>query len=198
MPVTINGVGYLCQSYVTGNGPVNVLQSFQCHTPGSCQQPANPGDSDMTTATANTAVMGTTPVAKDCCVPGSDTPVNTTVCGQCGSTSKRNAAQAVYCSCRCCAPCCPTGTSPADAITQNCSLDTSTCGPACDPLFNYCSCPSGYTCSDIRAFVGLGDSELAGSYCIQAGTDYDSTTTQCGSMNAFGAVAFEGTSGGCQ
>jgi hypothetical protein len=181
-PVAINEVGYLCQAYnpTGGGGPnVTVLQSFQCHVPGSCQLADNSTSSDTANVAMNLVTGAATPTPKDCCVPGTDTPVNTTVCGQCGSASKRDANHAVYCSCRCCAPCCPTGTTAANAITMGCSTDMSTCGSACDPNFDYCSCPSGFTCSDIRAFVGLGDQELAGAYCIQQGTDYSATDT-CG------------------
>ena len=85
----------------------------------------------------------------------------------------------MYCSCRCCAPCCAPNTQP--SATNPCSTDTSTCGPACDPNFNYCSCPSGFTCTDIRTNVGLGDQELAGAYCIKTGSAY-STDATCGNV----------------
>jgi hypothetical protein len=85
---------------------------------------------------------------KACCVPGTDTPVDVEVCGQCTTATKRDAAQAVYCSCRC---------------------DVADGEPA-DPNFNFCECPTGYTCSQIRPNVGLGDKQLTGKYCIKEGT----------------------------
>jgi hypothetical protein len=166
-PTMVNGQQYACETApnCTGSNCLRVLQSFYCHKTGNCQLPGN------TDAENN---------GKDCCVPGGDVPIGVTVCGQCGAMSKRNAAQAVYCSCRCCAPCCPsTVTTAAQAIAQGCSQDMSTCGDKCDPNFNYCSCPSGYACTDIREYVGLGDQNLAGAYCVAAGTEWNGTT-QCG------------------
>jgi len=60
----------------------------------------------------------------------------------------RNAQDTVYCSCRCKGP---------------------------DPNANYCQCPSGYECSELVKELGLGHSQLAGSYCIKQGTAYDPT-----------------------
>lgn len=87
---------------------------------------------------------------KPCCVPGTDTPVDVEVCGQCTTETKRDAAQAVYCSCRC---------DVAD-------------GEPDDPNFNFCECPTGYSCSQIRPNVGLGDKQLTGKYCIKEGTAF--------------------------
>jgi hypothetical protein len=71
------------------------------------------------------------------------------------------------------------------ANTMGCSLDVSTCGPACDPNFNYCSCPSGYTCTSIRDYVGLGDQNLAGAYCVISGTAFSSNGTCGADTDAF-------------
>ena len=188
-----NGITYSCEpSDPNDVTSPQVLHSYICHTPGACQTVAGG------TTKAND-VKGTTDTPLDCCIPGTDSPVAVSVCGQCDGNSKRNAAQAVYCSCRCCVPCCPACTDgtmglcePAgsDPTSPTCSTDTSICGPgnpvapggsACDPNFNYCTCPSGFNCTGIRTDVGLGDAQLAGAYCIQAGTAYTNNNT-CGKV----------------
>jgi hypothetical protein len=59
----------------------------------------------------------------------------------------RNAQDTVYCSCRCKGP---------------------------DPSAKYCECPSGYECSELVRELGLpGKAQLAGSYCVKAGTVYN-------------------------
>jgi hypothetical protein len=59
----------------------------------------------------------------------------------------RNAQDTVYCSCRCDGP---------------------------DKSARYCQCPSGYACTELVQELGLpGKAELAGSYCIKNGTQYD-------------------------
>lgn len=166
MDQMMGGVPFYCEPLdpsCTTECP-QVLNSYICHEPGNCQSSSNTPDENN---------------GKQCCVPGTDEPVSVEVCGQCDSASFRNAANAVYCSCRCCAPCCAAGEQPSE--TNPCSTDMSTCGSACDPNFNYCSCPSGYTCTDIRPNVGLGDQELAGAYCIINGSAYTSTST-CGNV----------------
>ena len=70
LPRTINGVDYYCQPAPGRHGRA-VLQSFVCHKPGNCQQAATRPDTQN--------------AGKDCCVPGTDTPVGVTVCGQCGT-----------------------------------------------------------------------------------------------------------------
>src|SRR5262249_4196789 len=114
---------------------------------------------------------------KDCCLPGTDTPVSVSVCGQCGAVSKRDAADAVYCSCRCCAPCCPAGTSTDQANAMGCSNDPGTCGAACDPSFDYCTCPTGFSCTDVipNALPGFDGGQTAGAYCVKQGTAYHVT-----------------------
>jgi len=60
---------------------------------------------------------------------------------------ERNAENTVYCSCRCKGP---------------------------DPNARYCECPSGYECSELVRELGLpGRAQLAGSYCVKAGTVYN-------------------------
>jgi hypothetical protein len=164
------GVAYNCEQVdpkCVGASCTSVLKSYVCHKPGNCQQ------ADFTDA-QNTG--------KDCCVPGTDTPVNVAVCGQCDTTSHRNAADAVYCSCRCCPKCCD----EAAGITTDCEKDKSICGAACDPNFNYCSCPNGFACSKIRDKVGLGDEQLTGAYCIKSGTAYNANSgAACGQVKGF-------------
>ena len=120
--------------------------SYACHTPGDCQD----GSAD---AEANKG--------KACCLPGTDTPVTTAVCGQCQGHDKkptRDGENAVYCSCRC---------GVAD-------------GQPDDPNFNFCTCPDGFECSEIRRNVGLGDEKITGKYCILKDTGYDANEDQCG------------------
>ncbi|WP_437514534.1 hypothetical protein [Sorangium sp. So ce1099] len=82
---------------------------------------------------------------KACCVPGTEDPVASPVCGQCAGNSNRNAEQAVYCSCRC-------------GVAE---------GEDPDPNFNFCTCPQGFECAEIRPNVGLGDPNITGKYCIK-------------------------------
>lgn len=89
---------------------------------------------------------------KRCYVPGTGTPIAAPVCGQCADDSKRNADQAVYCTCRCAPP------------KDNPSAE--------DDNFNFCECPEGFECAEINPNVGLGDAQLAGSYCIKQGTKF--------------------------
>jgi hypothetical protein len=65
----------------------------------------------------------------------------------------RVAAKAVYCSCRC-------------ANDQGRTDDGAT----------YCGCGDGFTCTNLVASVGPSSANIAGSYCIKAGTAYDSST----------------------
>jgi hypothetical protein len=125
------------------------FRSYACHKKGSCQ-------SDADDAKKN--------AGKDCCVPGTDQPVAASVCGQCEGSSKRNADQAVYCSCRC-----------GVAV-----------GEPEDPNFNFCSCPAGFTCSEIRPNVGLGDKQITGKYCIKDTTEYkEGSANDCGQVKGY-------------
>ena len=60
----------------------------------------------------------------------------------------RPATQTVYCSCRCDGP---------------------------EPDARYCDCPSGFSCTKLLDDLGLGASELAGSYCIKDGSQFQPT-----------------------
>jgi hypothetical protein len=125
---------------------------FVCHAPGNCQ------DQNADYATN---------LGKDCCIPGSDTPVAVPVCGQCGwgqGTARQTILAggenpSVYCSCRC-------------GVAA---------GEPDDPNFNFCDCPSGYVCEEIRKNVGLGDKQITGMYCIKEGTKYNQES-ECGSL----------------
>jgi hypothetical protein len=64
----------------------------------------------------------------------------------------RTADVAVYCSCRC----------------------ANTSGQTNDG-FNYCTCPDGFSCTQVLSTIGVGNEGLAGAYCIKAGTAYDPT-----------------------
>lgn len=60
----------------------------------------------------------------------------------------RQAQDAVYCSCRCEGPNGETGD-------------------------GFCECPSGFECAELVEDLGLGKGQLAGSYCIREGTEYN-------------------------
>lgn len=81
-----------------------------------------------------------------CTIPGtSDEPITVPVDRGCENRKK---SDAVYCSCRCAGP---------------------------DPNAKYCDCPSGYECKELLKDIGLGSKELSGSYCVKAGTAYDTS-----------------------
>jgi hypothetical protein len=77
-----------------------------------------------------------------------DPKVAATVDPQC---LDREAANSVYCSCRC-----------ANANGRT------------DDGANYCSCPDGFTCSQLVNPVGATDVGLTGAYCIKKDTEYQS------------------------
>jgi hypothetical protein len=85
--------------------------------------------------------------AARCHMPGWSDPASAIRVDVRPTLTNRRASDAVYCSCRC---------------------------GGSDKLGRYCRCPEGFTCTELLRDVGLGSSELAGSYCIKAGTAYDS------------------------
>ena len=97
---------------------------------------------------------GALAAADNCKIPGDPkTGISVEVTPQ---LAARTADQAVYCSCRC------------DGANKNA---------------RYCKCPSGYACQHTIDDIGVGDPELAGSYCIRDGSKYvaallDSTPCQ--------------------
>jgi hypothetical protein len=104
---------------------------FVCHEKGNCQDP----NQDFAFNEG-----------KDCCIPGTDTPVAPEVCGQCDAKGLRDAPGSVYCSCRC-------------GVAE---------GQPEDENFNFCECPDGFQCAEVRPDVGLGDTQLTGKYCVKA------------------------------
>jgi hypothetical protein len=90
--------------------------------------------------------------AGNCTVPGDPKrPITVEVSPQ---IKLRTADKAVYCSCRC------------DGDDKNA---------------RYCKCPSGYACDHLVDNLNLGGGQLAGSYCVRDGTQYDTTasTMEC-------------------
>lgn len=106
-----------------------------------------------------------------CYLPGTNTPVRGAVCGQCAADSHRNAEDAVYCSCRC---------GLAEGEDPNAPANANA---------TFCDCPSGFACAEIRKYVGLGDQQLAGKYCIKEGTSFRSVES-CGAVRGHHDTAF--------
>lgn len=131
---------------------------FICHVPGNCQ---NEGDSPKDNE------------GKDCCVPGTDTPVAVPVCGQCaenaGKSSDRSAASAAYCTCRC----------PLEGEERVAGVE-------------YCECPDGFSCSQVRKDFGLGDKLLTGGFCVKAGTEYKDDQ-DCGQVDGYHNDGLDGS-----
>lgn len=101
---------------------------------------------------------------KACCSPDTGAPIAAAVCGQCSALSHRAAADAVHCSCRCGPP----DNAPADYEAD------------------YCDCPDGFECSAVVTYVGLGDLDVAGKYCIKAGSAYQqSGAASCGEVKGY-------------
>lgn len=146
--------GYSCvPSNPSDVKSLKVFKSYVCHAKGNCQTQASGADPK-----AN--------AAKDCCVPGTDTPTTASVCGQCTgdatAKSHRSADESVYCSCRC-------------GIAD---------GAAEEPNFNFCECPTGFACSLVRPDVGLGDTQITGKYCIKEATEYkNDPLAECGGVD---------------
>jgi len=172
--------GYKC--VVDPNTGLGQCKSFVCHTAGDCQTAnasasGSGGGSSTGTNPANLRADGT---PKGCCAPGTDTPVATAVCGQCDESGGRNADKAVYCSCRCGEPL------NADGSEQ----------PR-DPNFNYCDCPDGFECKEIRKNIGISDPQLAGQYCVKkdTATSVGEAGAKCGSVKGFFSSGANGTVG---
>lgn len=138
--------GQACVEAVSAGAPAQ----FVCHAPNNCQR-ADVADPDRDNRDENG-------IPKDCCVPGTDTPVVAAVCGQCDEKSRRDAEGAVYCSCRC---------GPPDGVAAG-----------ADETF--CGCPTGFECTQVRKDFGVGDRRLAGKYCIKQGSAFQGDTLSCG------------------
>lgn len=78
--------------------------------------------------------------------------------------TERQPEVSVYCSCRC---------------------------DGADPNARYCECPSGFSCTEVVVDQNAGQEQLAGSYCIRAGSDIenlDRVGTQECQLNGPGEV----------
>jgi hypothetical protein len=155
---TPGGVGDPCtpeDEYLPGFSGFSVEEvnvesrSFQCetriclvnHFQGRVSCPY--GNKLSTTVMQNIAINpADTP--PDCIIPGDpNTKIEAPVDPQ---IIKREAAKAVYCSCRCDGP---------------------------DANARYCECPSGFSCTKLVEKFGFEKGgQLAGSYCIKEATDY--------------------------
>src|SRR5262249_23714952 len=79
-------VPYGCD--LDGKSPtVNQCISKVCHKPGNCQTECNIADADCQASNKG----------KACCIPGTDVPVTSPICGQCEASSHRAAEDSVYC-----------------------------------------------------------------------------------------------------
>ncbi|MEO8178140.1 MAG: hypothetical protein ABI895_04830 [Deltaproteobacteria bacterium] len=127
-------------------GEVNVeSRSFQCET-RVCLVNKFQGRVSCPYGTKGTPPDATSLVAHNlpCEVPGFGGNVSVPVDPQ---RTERPPEVAVYCSCRC---------------------------DGKDPNARYCECPSGFECSEIVVDQAQGQAQLAGSYCIRAGSNVDS------------------------
>ena len=139
-----------------GEAEANVeSRSFQCetrvcianHFRGRVTCPYGQTKDYLTANAANAKNVDGTPDPGLCYIPTSNADVvNVAVDPQ---LLDRRAEDTVYCSCRCNGP---------------------------DKSANYCTCPSGYSCSPLVPDLGFGQAELVGSYCMKNGTQYGGTT----------------------
>ncbi|MCA9646584.1 MAG: hypothetical protein KC492_38120, partial [Myxococcales bacterium] len=88
--------------------------------------------------------------------PGSGSVQDKVTAAVTGQLVDRREDRAVYCSCRC-------------ANAQGNKDDGAT----------YCDCPSGFSCEKLVDDVGLGGTQLAGSYCVKEGTNQVGTGATC-------------------
>jgi len=104
--------------------------------------------------------------ASACVVPGSGTPIapgqpdplGNCVASQC---EDRQAADAVYCSCRC---------ANVDGKTDDGSV--------------YCGCPENFECKQLVSSIGGTNEGLTGGYCIKNGTEFNATNNCGNSLDA--------------
>jgi hypothetical protein len=138
---------------------VNVeSKSFQCvtrvclvnHFQGRVSCPYGQTEAAVGLIDGTPAAAGTDKALR-CRIPGTDgtLPVDQITVPVEPQLTQRLAEQAVYCSCRCAGP---------------------------DPNARYCECPSGYSCEELVKELGFSKgSQLAGSYCVKSGTEFDPT-----------------------
>lgn len=100
-----------------------------------------------------------------CSIPGADVATDPVTVPVPAQLLNRQADQAVYCSCRCDGP---------------------------DKNARYCECPEGFQCEPLVDDFKIpgGGGQLAGSYCIRAGSKYDTKShykdaPSCKSMGPF-------------
>ncbi len=113
-------------------------------SPGTTCDPQNAGSDDGCCNPIGQPINGIDPATGMV-----DNPMTgATVKAQC---LDRTAKKTVYCSCRCA------------------NVDGQTNDGA-----NYCTCPSGFSCTQLVTSIGSGiDANLTGAYCIMSGSDYD-------------------------
>ena len=61
-----------------------------------------------------------------------------------------------------------------------------------EPNFNFCECPEGFSCEEIRPYIGLGDRQLSGKYCIKQGTVYQDESS-CGAVQGWWGEQCDGS-----
>lgn len=140
-----------------GETEVNVeSRSFQCetriciadHFRGRVSCPYGQTKDYVTANAPNAKNVNGTPDPGLCYVPTSSAEaVSVAVAPQ---LLERRAENTVYCSCRC---------------------------NGSDKSAHYCTCPSGYSCLPLVPDLGLGQAQLAGSYCLKDGIPHDGITT---------------------
>jgi Cys-rich repeat protein len=106
---------------------------------------------------------------KSCCTGDHGPPVSAEVCGQCEEGSGRTAAEATYCTCRC---------GPADGAPSNGA--------------EFCSCPTGFECAPLTPYIGIGDDNLSGKFCVKPGSAF-TDAGQCGTVNGHFNATCAGT-----
>ena len=98
--------------------------------------------------------MDSRPDYQKCHVPGTVGQENVIKVPVNKQYSNRTPSNSVYCSCRC---------------------------AGIDPEGRYCKCPTGFQCAHLLDYVvRLGARELAGSYCVKDGTEFEEGATDLG------------------
>jgi hypothetical protein len=112
--------------------------------------------------------------ATTCCQSQNSATCNANAAQIDAQCTERTADKAVYCSCRC-------------ADVNGNTNDGA----------NYCSCPDGFTCTQLVTSIDEGNTGLTGAYCVKNGTQYESRDpcTPC-NPNLGNCGAAPGVSGG--